>query len=573
MTKPMRLVALVAVLAASLAARVDAASPFVHGKIFYENKESGASVEDSKPVYGCCESTKLDAETCPEDLDEEHHRLLAKVQIGTMPQMTSEQALEVLESSVGAWNGGSGVWPQMSLSDRISSVQSFLAELQHKREEIVQVLMFEIGKNRKDAESEFDRTIKFAEQTIDFIKSSGEYGSWDASNGSTRLFLSRAAVGVVMTLAPYNYPLNESYAALIPALLMGNVVILKVPTIGGLAHMLTMDAISKTLPPGTLNFISGSGRKTMPPLMRTGKIDSLAFIGGRRAADDLIKAHPEPHRLKLFLQLEAKNMGVFMPNLFGEDVDDSELENALKETITGTLSFNGQRCTALKLLFVPKVHSEDFANRLAKKVEALSVGLPHEHVEGKFSSITPLPGRGRIDYMRMLIEDAIEKGARIVNKNGGMVVGEGDENESTLMVPAVLYPVKRGMKIYEEEQFGPVVPVAPYDSIDEVEEYARTGQYGQQVSIFTSKSNGALSGSLVDKFSTVFGKININSQCGRSPDTAPFSGRRSSALGTMSVSHALMEFSIPTVVSYKDVGSNTEIVQDIEKNSRFMETI
>ena len=490
------------------------------------------------------------------------------------PHLSIDRALEVLDSSVRAWNGGSGVWPQMSLSDRISSVQSFLAELQHKREEIVQVLMYEIGKNRKDAESEFDRTIQFAEQTIDYIKSSGEFGSgWDASNGNTRLFLSRAAVGVVMTLAPYNYPLNESYAALIPALLMGNIVILKVPTIGGLAHMLTIEAIAKTLPPGTLNFISGSGRKTMPPLMRTGKIDSLAFIGGSKAADDLIKAHPEPHRLKLFLQLEAKNMAIYMPNLFEDDVDDSEFENALKETVTGTLSFNGQRCTALKLLFVPKLHSEAFADRLAKKVESLSVGLPHEQAEGKFSSITPLPGRGRIDYMRILMDDAIEKGARIVNKNGGMVVGEGESNESTLMVPAVLYPVKRGMKIYEEEQFGPIVPVAPYDSIDEVEEYARTGQYGQQVSIFTSNSNGALSGSLVDKFSNVFGKININSQCGRSPDTAPFSGRRSSAMGTMSVSHALMEFSIPTVVSYKDVGSNSEIVRDIEKNSRFMETI
>ena len=87
--RPMRLIA--AVLATSLAARVDAASPpFVHGSIFYDN-ESGASIEDSKPVYGCCESTKLDAETCPEDLDEEHHRVLSKVQIGTMPQMTSEQ--------------------------------------------------------------------------------------------------------------------------------------------------------------------------------------------------------------------------------------------------------------------------------------------------------------------------------------------------------------------------------------------------------------------------------------------------------------------------------------------------
>lgn len=75
-----------------------------------------------------------------------------------------------------------------------------------------------------------------------------------------------------------------------------------------------VDAFSKTLPPGTVNFISGGGRATMPPLMQTGDIDGLAFIGGSSAADDLIKQHPEPHRLKIFLQLEAKNMGV--SNLF-----------------------------------------------------------------------------------------------------------------------------------------------------------------------------------------------------------------------------------------------------------------
>jgi glyceraldehyde-3-phosphate dehydrogenase (NADP+) len=71
-----------------------------------------------------------------------------------------------------------------------------------------------------------------------------------------------------------------------------------------------VEAFVKALPPGTMNFVSGRGRETMPHIMKTGDIDALAFIGGSSAADDLIRQHPHPHRLKIFLQLEAKNMGV-----------------------------------------------------------------------------------------------------------------------------------------------------------------------------------------------------------------------------------------------------------------------
>ncbi|KAL7537655.1 hypothetical protein ACHAXR_007980, partial [Thalassiosira sp. AJA248-18] len=547
--------------------------PFVGGKLFINGVAQDAP-SDMKlsDVYGCCASTALSADECPEGTDSEHQRLLTPTKIGTMPQMTKEQALQALQSAVTAWNGGSGTWPQMALSERIVAVKKFMSELQHKREDIVQILMYEIGKNRLDAEAEFDRTMQFAEKTIEYINKSKEFGSgWDASNGSTRLFLSRAAIGVVLCLGPYNYPLNETYATLIPALLMGNVAILKLPTVGGLAHLLTIEAFSKALPPGTINFISGSGRTTMPPLMESGKVDSLAFIGGSNAADKLIKGHPEPHRLKLFLQLEAKNMGVYMPDLF-ESGSDEHMERIMKETIAGTLSYNGQRCTALKLLFVPKGHSEQFANMLAEKVESMSVGLPWESTNSKYSQITPLPNQGRVEYMKALIADAVEKGARIVNKNGGMIVGAGGGGgESTLMIPAVLYPVTPEMRVYNEEQFGPIVPIAPYDSLDEVTKYSREGKYGQQVSIFTSIANEA-SAQLIDQFSTVFGKININSQCGRSPDTAPFSGRRSSAMGVMSVMNALHEFSIPTVVSYKDVGNNDEIVKGIGGHSKFLQS-
>ena len=277
-----------------------------------------------------------------------------------------------------------------------------------------------------------------------------------------------------------------------------------------------------------------------------------------------------------------------MSNLFddNEGTGEQDLDTILKETIAGTLSYNGQRCTALKLLFVPKDKSEEFASMLAERVEKLHVGLPWEAKENpkdgtiSYPQITPLPNRGRVEYMQALIQDAVSNGARIMNKNGGMIIG--DEEESTLMIPAILYPVTPSCRLYTEEQFGPVIPIAPYDSLAEVTAYAKDGKYGQQVSIFTSTSNhhnnlaaeeSKIVASLIDQFSTVFGKININSQCGRSPDTAPFSGRRSSAMGVMSVSHALQEFSIPTLVSYKDVGMTRNVVDSVEVHSNFLSKV
>lgn len=95
-----------------------------------------------------------------------------------------------------------------------------------------------------------------------------------------------------------------------------------------------MEAFQKALPPGAMNFVSGRGRDTMPVLMETGKVDALAFIGGSGAADSLIRQHPHPHRLKIFLQLEAKNMGIFLPDLFREESAE-ELSKAVEQSVLG----------------------------------------------------------------------------------------------------------------------------------------------------------------------------------------------------------------------------------------------
>ena len=94
----------------------------------------------------------------------------------------------------------------------------------------------------------------------------------------------RGPIGVMLNLGPFNYPFNETCCTLILAILMGNSVVMKLPNVGCLAHICTMELYAKVFPPGVVNFISGAGRTTMPPIMASGKVDIFAFIGGSTAA-------------------------------------------------------------------------------------------------------------------------------------------------------------------------------------------------------------------------------------------------------------------------------------------------
>lgn len=204
-------------------------SPFVSPRIMENGVVAYISTDDMpmEEVIGCCVS-------------EEKKQVIVPQKIGDMPQMSTDQTLAIVESAKKAWNGGSGVWPQMSLGERVTAIENFLEEVKKERGSIIELLQWEIGKNTKDAMAEFDRTIQFAQQVIDVVKNDPEFGgaSWQ-SIGATRAFVRRAAIGIILCLGPYNYPLNETYATLIPALLMGNIIVLKIPTVGGLSHLLT----------------------------------------------------------------------------------------------------------------------------------------------------------------------------------------------------------------------------------------------------------------------------------------------------------------------------------------------
>ena len=473
--------------------------------------------------------------------------------IGSYPLLTETEALEALDAAVRAYDNGRGEWPTLSVEERIRHMETFAIRMQEQREEVVKRMMWEIGKTLPDSQKEFDRTVEYIRDTIDALKDLDRVSSRFVVEQGVIGQIRRAPLGVVLCMGPFNYPLNETFATLIPALIMGNTIVFKSPRMGALLYEPLLEAFRSSFPKGVVNSVYGAGHVVAGPLMKSGKVDVLAFIGSSQAADILKKNHPKPHRLRCILGLEAKNVGIVLK--------DADLDNAVKECLLGTLSFNGQRCTALKMLFVHQDIADAFLGKFSEAVSKLKGGMPWD----PGVTVTPLPEKNKTVYLTEIIEDAKARGAHVVNENGGTV-------KNTFMVPAIVYPVGPGMRLYAEEQFGPVVPVASFADIEEPMNYISQSDYGQQVSLFGSSP--AVLADLIDPLVNQVCRVNINSQCQRGPDTFPFTGRKDSAEGTLSVTDALRVFTVRALVAAKSTDENKRIIHSIvtERQSRFLST-
>jgi len=473
--------------------------------------------------------------------------------LGTIPHTSPKEALESLDAAVTAYNDGQGEWPTMSVDGRIKCMQKFVYLMIKQRTPVIRLLMWEIGKSNADATKEFDRTVEYINDTIDALKDLDRQSSRFEEAEGVLAQIRRSPLGVVLSMGPFNYPLNEIFTTLIPALIMGNTILFKLPKHGVLAHYPLLEAFKEAFPPGTVNTLYGKGSEIVTPLMESGKVNVLAFIGSSKVANGLKKLHPKVNRLRSILSLDAKNAAIVTNN--------ADLDVAVNECLLGALSFNGQRCTALKLVFVQKGVAEIFVKKLSDAVAALKPGLPWD----KDVKITPLPELDKPAYLKACLDDAIANGAKIINENGGYT-------NHSFVFPAVVYPVNDQMKLYHEEQFGPIIPIVPFESIDEPIDYQINASHGMQVSIFSNDAREV--SSLIDPFVNLVSRVNINCQSQRGPDVFPFTGRKDSAEGTLSVSDALRSFSIRSLVATKATDANKQLLNTIvrDHDSNFLST-
>lgn len=473
--------------------------------------------------------------------------------LGSIPYMSEPEADEALEAAARAFDKGKGLWPTMKVADRVACMEKFVKQMETKREEVVKLLMWEIGKNLSDSEKEFDRTVEYIYDTIEDYKQLDRDSANFKKRDGIYAHIRRGPLGIVLCLGPYNYPLNETFALLIPALIMGNTAIFKPAKHGVLLITPLLEAFRNSFPKGVVNIVYGRGREVAAPIMKSGRVDVLALIGNSKSAVALQDQHPYKNRLRLVLGLEAKNPAIVLR--------DADLDLAINECIAGTLSFNGQRCTALKLVYVHEDIIEEFNKRFSKRVDELKFGNPWE--EGV--KLTPLPEPDKPSYIQELIDDAKAHGATVINEKGG-------KTTENYIFPAVLYPVNKEMRVFKEEQFGPVIPIVPFKNIDEPLDDIANSNYGQQVSLFGADIRTLAP--LIDTLVNLVCRVNLNSSCQRGPDVYPFTGRKDSAVGTLSVHDALRSFSIRTFVASKDNDYNNRILNDLlgSKASNFVST-
>jgi glyceraldehyde-3-phosphate dehydrogenase (NADP+) len=462
--------------------------------------------------------------------------------LGSYPMLTGKESMGALDAAVNAYardKSGKKFWSNFPVEQRIEHVEKFIANMKEARTPVVNYLMWEIAKSYSDSCKEFDRTIKYMVDTIDELKYMTKKSTWQKSEG-IHAKIGRMSLGATLVMGPYNYPLNETYTNLIPALIMGNTVVMKPAKYGVLLHEPLLKAYRDSFPAGVMNVIYGDGREIITPIMKSGQLDVLGFIGGKDTANRIIANDPNLSRLKTVLGLNAKN-----PYIITESAD---IDAAVKDSVAGALSYNGQRCTANKITFVHRSVADEVISKMSKSIDSLVWGMPWTNGV----NITPMPSFTEAGYMNDYVQDAVSKGASIVNSRAGF---------GTFVAPTLLTDVTPNMRIYNEEQFGPVVPVVIYDNISEPMQYMEKSEFGQQASIFGT--NPKEMGKLIDIAYKQVSRVNINGQSQRGPDNFPFTGRKSSAKEVLSIKDALEVFSIPAMVATPDTYTNKKLFNEI----------
>lgn len=415
-------------------------------------------------------------------------------------------------------------WALLTIDERSKFLLAWADKLEANKEDLAQTLVIEIAKPYNDAITEIVRTADLIRYTVEEMyrldlnaASSEQYYGGDRSKVAiTR----REPIGVVLAIAPFNYPINLAVAKIAPALISGNTVLFKPATQGSVSGIMIANLLAETgIMSGVLNVVTGRGREIGDYLVEREEIDFISFTGGTTTGKNIAKL---AGMIPQVMELGGKDAAIVL--------DDADLDFAAKEIVGGAFNYSGQRCTAIKRVLVSEKNVETLTKNIVELTNALSVGKPEDN-----AVIVPLISKTSADYVEQLIEDA---------KAQGSIIETGGKRDNNLIYPTIISNVKRTDRVAHEEPFGPVLPIIVYKDLNEAIEIHNENEYGLQASIFGSNIDDMF------KLTTQLeaGTINLNGKTSRGPDNFPFTGHKNSGLGVQGIRAALLSMTMAKTV-------------------------
>ncbi|HET1637441.1 TPA: NADP-dependent glyceraldehyde-3-phosphate dehydrogenase [Streptococcus pneumoniae] len=432
-------------------------------------------------------------------------------ELGTVPAMTQTEADEAMQAARAALPA----WRALSAIERAAYLHKTAAILERDKEEIGTILAKEVAKGIKAAIGEVVRTadlIRYAaEEGLRITGQAMEGGGFEAASKNKLAVVRREPVGIVLAIAPFNYPVNLSASKIAPALIAGNVVMFKPPTQGSISGLLLAKAFEEAgIPAGVFNTITGRGSEIGDYIIEHKEVNFINFTGSTPIGERIGRlAGMRP----IMLELGGKDAALVL--------EDADLEHAAKQIVAGAFSYSGQRCTAIKRVIVLESVADKLATLLQEEVSKLTVGDPFDNAD-----ITPVIDNASADFIWGLIEDAQEKEAQALTPI---------KREGNLLWPALFDQVTKDMKVAWEEPFGPVLPIIRVASVEEAIAFANESEFGLQSSVFTNDFKKAFA--IAEKLEV--GTVHINNKTQRGPDNFPFLGVKGSGAGVQGIKYSI----------------------------------
>jgi len=421
--------------------------------------------------------------------------------MGTIPACSAEDA----DRAVAAAREAFDAWAATPREERAGYLGAIAAGLGERAEEIAATITQELGMPLK-----LSQMIQVGLPTAQFAATPGlmEEVRWEEEIGSSRVL--REPVGVLGAITPWNYPLNQIAAKVAPALAAGCTVVLKPSEVTPLNAFLLAEVIEAAgLPAGVFNLVTGTGPVVGEAIAAHPGVDMVSFTGSTRAGrrvSELASATVKP---------VAMELGGKSPNVI---LDDADLAKAVPDGVAKCFLNSGQTCSALTRMLVPRQRLAEVEELAKATAEAFTPGDPFD----SSTRLGPLVSDVQRERVRGYIRKGEEEGARLLT--GGAEPPEGLDR-GYFVRPTVFSEVTSEMTIGQEEIFGPVLVIQPYEGEDEAIRIANSTEYGLAGGVWSADTDRAIG--VAKRIRT--GQIEING--GAFNPLAPFGGYGQSGHG------------------------------------------
>ncbi|CAM3043347.1 aldehyde dehydrogenase family protein [Paenibacillus sediminis] len=429
--------------------------------------------------------------------------------VGYGPINTREEAIRAIDAAAAAFPS----WAATPIEERVERMKRAIEKLKAATPELSKLLSREHGKALYDAEGEFGVSFMWMEYACNTVQDVLKDEVMEHPDGG-KTIIAHDPLGVVSAITPWNYPISLSTIKVAPALLAGNTMVLKPSPFAPLAVSKAMKIIADEFPAGVLNLVHGEADVGVE-LTTNPKVAKIAFTGGTNTAKHIMRSAADTIK-HMTLELGGNDAAIVLPDF---DVND---ERAMRRFVISNFLTGGQICMIAKRVYV---HRSIYDKFVEKYIEAANKWIRVGDPFNPEVTIGAVNNPGQLKFVQELVEDAKKGGAEVIKL--GRILDEEVFAKGYFLQPTLVLGAKYNDRIVVEEQFGPTVPILPYDDEEQAIALVNDSIYGLTSSVWGEEAHAVRVARRIEAGTTM-----INTAAVQGLDVRfPFGGVKQSGIG------------------------------------------